>query len=114
MSLLPKLGVVYFDVADALPRESSSLHRYGQPMRPLDRLDTVAVTPTVLIELNIVIVDEHVTALHLIEKAEPRDIAGLKNYERGHGPSGGHPEGTRHPYYSHASCRVHNAVRPIP
>src|SRR5262249_35374862 len=71
-------------------------HGHGQPMRPAPgRLDAVAVAPAVLVELDVVIVDEHARALHLVEESQPRKVSGLE-----------HDQGAGRHQYIPLSCRA--------
>jgi hypothetical protein len=57
-------------------------HRNGQPLRAVLRLDSVAIAPSVLVVLHIVVVHEHVRTTQLIEEAKPGQISGLQHDER--------------------------------
>ena len=75
----PGLPVVNFDVTNLLAMASAVEDGYRQPERAVRRFDAVAITPAVLVELDIIVVDEDVGTPHLVEETKPGQVAGLKN-----------------------------------
>ena len=53
---------------------------YCQPNWTIGSLNSVPITPAVLIVLNIIIEDEDISLTDLMKVAAPRDIIGLVNY----------------------------------
>src|SRR5215472_4063855 len=90
----PWRPVVDLHLVDGRPVPAGMEHGHGQPMGPASgRLDAVAVAPTVLVELDVVIVDEHARALQLVEESQPRKVSGLE-----------HDQGAGRHHYIPLSC----------
>src|SRR6202048_1880487 len=80
----PALPVVYLDLEDRLRAASAVQHRHGKPDRALGTFHLVAIAPTMLVELHVVIMHEHVRFFEQIEISQPRQITRLQHHERGH------------------------------
>src|SRR6516162_2273721 len=79
MFFAPMLGVVDGDGVVCGPILFVGADGNSQPLRALGRLDAVAIAPTVLVELNVVVNDENIAAVKLGEIAEPGQVARLQN-----------------------------------
>ena len=81
LQMLARPGLACIDARVAVGRQSLAVgqHGDGEPERPLVRLDAVAVSPAMLVVLDIVVEDEDVALVELIEVAEPRQVAGLED-----------------------------------
>lgn len=64
-----------------------TVDRDGQPLLPLYGLDLIAVAPTVLVVLNIIVEDEKVCSMDLVENSAPGDVGRLQDdYIHGRSP----------------------------
>ena len=79
MLVVPGLAPVDEDLVDGsvLDRRAATVDWDGQPLNPLMGLDAVAIAPTVLVVLDIIIKDENVSLIDLVEIAAPGDVRGL-------------------------------------
>ena len=75
----PRRPWIDLDVEDSRESLAAVANRNRQPERAVLRLDAVPVPPTVLVVLDIVVVDEHVGTPQLIEEAQPGEIARLQH-----------------------------------
>src|ERR1700730_1619410 len=80
----PILPIVDLDIENRLSRASVVENGNGQPDGALRTLPAVAVAPTVLVELHVVVMHEHVGFLQEVEISEPGQIARLQDHERCH------------------------------
>ena len=53
------------------------LDRYGEPLRSFSCFYPVAITPSVLVELNIVIDDKDIARSHELKEPKPGQVSGL-------------------------------------
>jgi hypothetical protein len=78
----PRRSRIDLHIIDARLAKAVMTHGHRQPLRPVWRLDAIAIPPPVLVVLNVIVIDKHVGAPHLIEEAQPRQVARLQHDER--------------------------------